>query len=84
MNGQLLPNEFSKEMTGQHVAKYLHDEGQGWVNWFHHDSSQFVIARKMNLSRQQKKGKTGLSDTLRWQSGRSRKVFIRRKRFWMK
>eukprot|EP00985_Skeletonema_marinoi_P010130 scaffold4775_cov82-Skeletonema_marinoi.AAC.1 len=47
---QLLPKEFSKEMIGQHVAKYLHDEGQGWVNWFHHDSSQFVIARKTTFS----------------------------------
>jgi len=47
---QLLPKEFSKEMIGQHVAKYLHDEGQGWVNWFHHGSSQFVIARKKSFS----------------------------------
>eukprot|EP00985_Skeletonema_marinoi_P005027 scaffold2180_cov98-Skeletonema_marinoi.AAC.7 len=49
---QLLPNanEITKEMIGQHVAKYLHDEGQGWVNWFHHDSSQFVIARKTTFS----------------------------------
>eukprot|EP00984_Skeletonema_dohrnii_P004323 scaffold1532_cov111-Skeletonema_dohrnii-CCMP3373.AAC.3 len=47
---QLLPKEFSREMIGQHVAKYLHDEGQGWVNWFHHESSQFVIARKKSFS----------------------------------
>ena len=47
---QLLPKEITKEMIGQHVAKYLHDEGQGWVNWFHHDSSQFVIARKKTFS----------------------------------
>jgi len=41
---------FTKEVICQHVAKYLHDEGKGWVDWFHHDSSQFVIARKRIFS----------------------------------
>jgi hypothetical protein len=45
-----LPKECTKEVLGQHVAKYLHDGGLGWVIWFHHDSSQFIIAKKAAFS----------------------------------
>ena len=40
---QKLPEDCTKEVIGQHVAKHL--QGLGWVIWFHYDSSQFIIAK---------------------------------------
>ena len=48
-NDQFEAKQCSKEMIGQHIAKYLLSRGD-WVVWFHHDSSQFVIARKANFT----------------------------------
>ena len=38
----------NKEMIGQHIAKYLLMRG-AWAVWFHHGSSQFIIARKKDF-----------------------------------
>lgn len=48
-NDQFCRKECNKEMIGQHVSKYLQSRGD-WVVWFHHESSQFIIARRKSFS----------------------------------